>query len=306
MNNEKIKDKIYGSIIGFALGDAFALSTEGMTPEQIKLKFGEVDDMYGGGVGNWKPGQFSDDTEMMIAIGEAAQYHTGNFAKALLQWRDSNPADVGLHIREVFNLVPHDDYYTNFEDIMLQAAKSVEGKSRGLGNGSLGRALVPIIINIFDAQCDEEKADDMQWFARQSLLTHQNPKVITTLFNYRFYMDLMKDEGNLLPQSEPTLTIGTAENTLNQALRYMGYGRSFTDALKTIAMNGGDSDSIAAIYGSLWGMRYGLKEMLKQPHAARWIVTMLVVNNRGDLLSLCRNTTNKCILKNMDEAWYKK
>ena len=187
LTNEQIKDKIYGSIIGFAVGDAFALSTESMTTEQIRDKYCEsvISKMYGGGLGNWNPGQFSDDTEMMIVIGQAAQYHTGNFARELLYWRDSEPADIGSHIRAVFERVPQDEYYMNFEDIMLKAAADVEKEHEGLGNGSLGRALVPIIIDIFDAQCDEEKSSDAPWFVKQSLLTHQNQEVTDSVLQYR-------------------------------------------------------------------------------------------------------------------------
>lgn len=44
-----LKDKILGSLVGFAIGDAMGATTEFMTKEQIEQKYGQVNDVIGGG-----------------------------------------------------------------------------------------------------------------------------------------------------------------------------------------------------------------------------------------------------------------
>ena len=120
-------------------------------------------------------------------------------------------------------------------------------------------------------------------------------------------MAILKDEIDWSISYEKTTTVGTAKNTLRRALTYLYlWGNDIYSAIRYITTDGGDSDSIAAVFGSLWGMRYGFKEMIKAPHVAEWILTMLTANNRGDILALCKHTADKCILKNTDKDWYKK
>lgn len=45
----KNKDKILGSLIGFAIGDAMGATTEFMSKEQIQNQYGKVDHIMGGG-----------------------------------------------------------------------------------------------------------------------------------------------------------------------------------------------------------------------------------------------------------------
>ena len=64
----KMRNKIKGAVYGFAIGDAMGATTEFMTREEIKEKYGEVHDLIGGGWMNLNPGEVTDDTQMSICI----------------------------------------------------------------------------------------------------------------------------------------------------------------------------------------------------------------------------------------------
>ena len=70
---------------------------------------GELAEMKGGGLGNFAPGEWSDDTSMAMAIAEVAA--TGAdlttddaldaIAAGFLRWYDGGPADIGIQTSAV-------------------------------------------------------------------------------------------------------------------------------------------------------------------------------------------------------------
>lgn len=71
------KNKIAGAVYGFAIGDAMGATTEFMTEEQVKLNYGKVTDIYGGGWLHLKPGDVTDDTQMTVCVMDAAMTSGG-------------------------------------------------------------------------------------------------------------------------------------------------------------------------------------------------------------------------------------
>ena len=67
--------------------------------------------MIGGGLGNFAPGEWTDDTSMTVAIAEVAA--TGvdlrtpagldAVAAGFVRWYDSQPADIGIQTRRVLS-----------------------------------------------------------------------------------------------------------------------------------------------------------------------------------------------------------
>jgi len=49
MTNTKNRNRILGSLLGFAIGDAMGATTEFMTQDQIQSRYGEVTDILGVG-----------------------------------------------------------------------------------------------------------------------------------------------------------------------------------------------------------------------------------------------------------------
>ena len=65
------KSKVKGALYGFAIGDAMGATTEFMTKDEIKTNYGKLDKIVGGGWLGVKPGQVTDDTEMMLIVAES-------------------------------------------------------------------------------------------------------------------------------------------------------------------------------------------------------------------------------------------
>ena len=70
MNKDKLKNAIKGALYGVAVGDALGAPLEFMSADQIKRRHGLVTEMIGGGWLNVKPGEVTDDTQMMLAVAE--------------------------------------------------------------------------------------------------------------------------------------------------------------------------------------------------------------------------------------------
>lgn len=59
-------NKIKGALFGFAIGDALGATTEFLTKDEIKQKYGLVKEIVGGGWLNLARGETTDDTDMTL------------------------------------------------------------------------------------------------------------------------------------------------------------------------------------------------------------------------------------------------
>ncbi|MFT4126780.1 MAG: ADP-ribosylglycohydrolase family protein [Gordonia sp. (in: high G+C Gram-positive bacteria)] len=100
--------RAFGAVLGSAVGDALGVPYEFGRP----LRDDEFPEMIGGGLGDYAPGEWSDDTSMAMAITEVAA--TGvrltsddaldAVAAGFLRWYtdfDGNPPDIGNQTRAV-------------------------------------------------------------------------------------------------------------------------------------------------------------------------------------------------------------
>ena len=99
-------DKIKGGLFGLAIGDALGGTTEFMTKEEIKEKYGSVNEIIGGGYWGLKPGETTDDTAMTVAVALGIMANSNHpieeIGKRFLRWQNSDPKDIGVTIRTVF------------------------------------------------------------------------------------------------------------------------------------------------------------------------------------------------------------
>lgn len=238
-------DRIKGAVYGFAIGDAMGATTEFMTKEQIAYKHGKVTDIIGGGWLNLEAGQVTDDTQMTLCVMDAimdAHDSTIVFRKECIRnfidWYSSNPPDVGNQCA--------------LGIIDLMQGRLPEATARA-GNGSLMRAL-PCAL-----------ADKFHWNDIQGTLTHNNQLCSDLIQNYtRLIQNLLKGKYTYVKKNllEPS---GFILNTYNNAW-YWADKKSFEDAIIGAVNDGGDTDTIAAIAGSIAGARFGYDAIPK-----RWI-----------------------------------
>ena len=86
------QDRIAGALIGMAAGDALGAGYEFASPPT-----GEVA-MIGGGLGDFAPGEWTDDTSMAQCIAEVTATGTVDLAAIgdrFIAWQRSGPADIG-------------------------------------------------------------------------------------------------------------------------------------------------------------------------------------------------------------------
>ncbi|MFT4088540.1 MAG: ADP-ribosylglycohydrolase family protein, partial [Gordonia sp. (in: high G+C Gram-positive bacteria)] len=100
-------DRARGALVGAAVGDALGVPYE----FAARLSSTDVPEMRGGGLGDFAPGEWSDDTAMLAAVARAGAAHRSltdgaaidDVARGFLDWFASNPPDVGNQTRAVLS-----------------------------------------------------------------------------------------------------------------------------------------------------------------------------------------------------------
>ncbi len=263
-------DKVKGGLFGVAIGDALGAVTEFMSADEIKEKYGIVTDFIGGGVWDVEPGETTDDTAMTMAEAKGILANPNNpieeIGKEFLRWRDTDPKDIGITIREVFQ---------NYDGDWNKAAEithhHLDGKSAG--NGSLMRCL-PVAL----AYSDQKKMEEVTIL--QSKMTHYDDSASEACVIYnRIASRLLKGEplkASIIAEVKNTRyeaqyleapdcpPDGYVVHSMKWVLYWLLQGKTFKDVVVGAANMGGDSDTIAAIAGGLKGIEVGFNELPPQ------------------------------------------
>lgn len=259
MDKNILRDKIRGALYAHAIGDAMGATTEFMSAEEIKIKYGRVDDMIGGGWLDLNVGETTDDTAMTLGVIEAlmsAFKSADEFKKAcadnFLAWLETGPKDVGNQCR--LALVKYKmtgDYIDEDKD--------------ALGNGSLMRALpcglLPMDFWSILSACTQNPDDSLTGGPDylnilQGEITHKNKTCAEILTEYTFIIRGFILGGNFKLKSQELLKpSGYIINTYNNAKHFANL--PVADAIIGAVNHGGDADTIAAITGSMAGARDG-------------------------------------------------
>lgn len=236
-------DRIKGALYGFAIGDAMGATTEFLTSGQIQNRYDGVDDIIGGGWLNLKAGDVTDDTQMSMCIMEAIMKSgkatndviLGNIKDNFIMWYMGVPKDVGAACASGI-------------EYMMMGHTGATKDDKVLGNGSLMRALPIALLG----------SNFVELNILQGRMTHNNEKcdgyvglyhnVISTMVTKDIDVTINSDI-----KSKPT---GYIVDTFNNVC-YWSSKDSFEDCIIGAVNDGGDSDTIAAISGSLSGARLG-------------------------------------------------
>ena len=242
VNDEALKDKVLGSLIGFAIGDAMGATTEFMDKEAIKAQYGELKDIIGGGWLNLMPGEVTDDTQMTMCIidtflengKQAMNLHRfkNTVASKFVEWYKSNPPDVGNACRAGIERYMNLGLYMKTNNLTL-------------GNGGLMRALPCYLM------------DNLMFNYAQNDITHNNAVCREFIKSYHEAMDMAMNGGRFYNNAKAMEPLGKVHNTFYNARLY-GLGcETFEESIVRAVNDGGDADTIAAIAGSIAGMRCG-------------------------------------------------
>lgn len=271
-------DQFRGCLLGLACGDALGAPLEFMDAADIARQYGTVTEMLGGGWLKLRPGQVTDDTQLMLCILES-HIESGGFdphdiAERFLDWYRTGPVDIGNMTREACeNLL----YGYHFEHAGEEAWKAAMEDSR-LGNGSLmrcaptglyryhdnlhliGESRVISGITHWDERC--KLACVLQNLAiahllmvgadglLDELLEFIEPRNTVIAYALRAIPSLRPDE---------LRTTGFVLDTLQAALWTAIYVDSFEEGLTLVVNRGSDADTAGAVSGALLGARFGVQ-----------------------------------------------
>ena len=171
-------DRARGVLLAMAAGDALGVPYEFATPPAP----GVLAEMTGGGLGNFAPGEWSDDTSMAVAIAQVAA--TGAdlttdealdaIAAGFLRWYAAGPPDIGIQTSAVLGATMRrlDSDETAVGEVMrVEAQAYALDHPHSAGNGALMRTAPVALAHL----------DDRDVLARAARLvaglTHADPLV---------------------------------------------------------------------------------------------------------------------------------
>lgn len=266
-----IRDRAIGAMLGLAVGDAIGTTLEFETRDSYE----PLDDMVGGGPFDLKPGEWTDDTAMALAL-----------ASSLVECGGLDEADLLTRFTDWYRNGTYSCTGTCF-DIGGTTAYALQrweatgelfpGSTdpRTAGNGSLMR-LAPIVVRHWSDRVALRDAA-----ARQSRTTHGAPEAIDACVAYA---EILADaiEGRprsqvLSPRGEGyagaiarivggswrgrlrrlVWSSGYVAHSLEASLWSVGRTSDFRSAVLTAANLGVDADTTAAITGQLAGALCG-------------------------------------------------
>jgi ADP-ribosyl-[dinitrogen reductase] hydrolase len=267
--------RMLGLVVGAAVGDALGAPFEFGPSRQYSRRFPRpvlagTGEMIGGGSFGWAPGEFTDDTQMALALAvsllDAGRYEPDSLWQAWRKWA-ADAADVGTTTRASLRFadwrsVHHPD------------------PARTAANGALMRAF-PLAVAFIGSSDDEARAVVLH----QAALTHPHPAagwgawlaVAMMRAGIRggdpfaaLARELNELPGDVAGTFRAVLTPGwtpdrshphngTVWGCLAHAVWAVRSTDSFEAAVIAAIELGGDTDTVACVAGAIAGALYGVQ-----------------------------------------------
>lgn len=307
MKNTSIS-RMRGAMYGVAVGDALGAPLEFMSAESIQQQHGIVRDMIGGGWLNVRPGEFTDDTQMTLAvahgIAESPEDPIAAIGRHFVDWLNSRPKDIGAtcanSIRRAMYIAEDELSPTQKDWLNAAAATHTLTHGRSAGNGSLMRT---VYVGIYY----KREQEVLRKAYAISKMTHYDEVAAVDCAAYSSAVSKMIEEDDLLKRLQiiihytdkagycnerypfdalfsPFFTpkpTGYVVDSFAAALHCIYTTGSFGEAVVKAVNLGGDADTIGAITGGLAGALYGYEAIPE-----RWI-RCLAPKGRAEMDSLC-------------------
>ena len=270
--DDAVRDRALGALIGLAVGDAVGTTLEFRSRDSYPL----LTDMVGGGPFHLKPGQWTDDTSMTLALAdslvECGDLDPADLMRRFVQWRDEGAYsctgrcfDIGMTVSSALQ---------RWHRTGNPYAGSTDANTAG--NGSLMR-LAPVALRYW-----QDRSKLRQVAADQSSTTHGAPEAVSACVGFaEMLADAIEGQGrsevlrtrpgpyagrigSILQGSwrgkprENVESSGYVAHSLEAAIWSVGRTADFRTAVLTAANLGGDADTTAAIAGQLAGALYGM------------------------------------------------
>lgn len=277
------RDRAAGVLLGQAIGDAL-----GVPYEFAAGPSGDAE-MVGGGLGPYAPGEWSDDTQMALCISRVsatgadltASESLEEIAKHFLDWRLNGASDIGIGTSRVLGEAV--GRYGSLVEWMLTSSKRQADTGMGAGNGALMRTGIVGLTRPEDREATARSA------AAIAELTHADERcmdssvlwseavrvaVVEGRLDVRGGLDLLpesrrrfwseaidaaevEDPSQFTPNGFTVIAFQAAWSAIH-ATRAAPAGEHVAQALQRAIAIGNDTDTVAAIAGTLLGARYGV------------------------------------------------
>jgi len=273
-------ERFRGCLVGVAVGDALGAPVEGMGREEIARRYGRVQDLFGGGWLGLGPGEWTDDTAMMLCIArsivEKGRFDPEDVAKKFLGWFRAGALGIG---RTTWVALDALGGGASWREAGRIAHERLGGLSAG--NGSIMRCAPIALLNANNAERLIGDSID------SSLITHWDPRACwgAAALNLAIAQLLCGGREALLERllgrveqpevresvawaggmrMEDLVPSGFVLDTLQAAIWCFMNTDSFEDAVVSAVNLGGDTDTIGAVCGALAGAWYGLDQILSR------------------------------------------
>jgi len=262
-------DRCAGCAVGAAVGDALGMPLE-FGPRQPADAL--VREMR---AGRLPAGTFTDDTEMALALAESLlkteRLDPEDVAQRFVVWYRTNPADIGMHTRQVLARVARGEGWA-------RAAHAVQGGNpQSAGNGSVMRCW-PVALadwrdlgRLLEDSRQQSQVTHMHQDCQDAcafvnaaivrLMHGETPvdAVALALADAQVPAELRQIiEAAPRRRQEELVNSGWVRHTLESAVWGLLTTDSFEEALVQVANLGNDADTAASVVGALAGAAYGL------------------------------------------------
>lgn len=278
--DENKRNKVLGCLFGQAAGDALGMGAEFLDKERVQEKYPNglrhYDDVRYNLSRGFKPGDYTDDTEMMehivYSFNKEGHYDLMDIAQYFRRWFEYGPKDCGLLTSRVlsnplYRLDPLGVSRTTWEEENRDSA----------GNGGVMRTSV---MGCLDGDVEGMAADVCR-------LTHYDPRcvgssvIVSMVIHQIIYHDHTMTseevvqlgrkydesiEYYVLRATDPDISRlmldekekrGYTLKAMGAALWALWHPTDFTEGLVTVVNEGGDADSNGAPAGAVLGARFG-------------------------------------------------
>jgi len=295
-----MEERIVGMIVGAAVGDALGSPVEFMSRQQITIKHGRVVDMIGGGWLGLRPGQWTDDTAMMLCLIESLlereEFDQNAVASKYLAWFRTRPISIGNAVHAALSVADSEGLPPE-----EAAMKAYEGAGEVEADNDTVMRCCPLAARYYD---NPPKLIETSY--REARITHWDLRAasgsaLLNLILSGLLRGLKKSEAfaaaseslndnpyglyAIVPDvtllSEDELKPGArVEDTLASAFWYFRHSPNFEQTLIQAVNRGGEAGTIGTVSGALAGARYGYESIPK-----RWTN---LLQDHGKIYSLAR------------------
>lgn len=291
-NKPSREDRELGMLLGLHAGDALGATLEFKSPREESEW---LRDIVGGGGFNWRPGQATDDTDLMLCLLEAIgagrdAISWDELKENLLRWFTSGPIDIGHTTRMGLNLLRR--------GLPLHKCGSTDENSQG--NGSLMRCAPLALLKISSAELRSV-------VKTQASITHAHPRCVAAdLILIEALRSILSGSNKSEVWGHSLSLASEIDGVLYSALRETpglaweelgnsGYvvdtlvagfwgllhGKEFESALIKVTNRGNDADTCGAVAGALCGAYYGVEGI-----PSRWLAVLEEKERIRDCLRL--------------------